>query len=54
MKAFKCDVCRRYFLGDPDGNASFSVKEGILTDYDLCKVCLNYLHQAIRAKASAQ
>lgn len=48
MKAFRCDLCRRYFLGGPDGNALLSPKRGDTTNYDLCQTCLSKLHRVIR------
>ena len=54
MKAFRCDVCRRYFLGGPDGNALLSPKGGLTTNYDLCQTCLIKLHRVIRDGAKGE
>ena len=45
-------LAKKYFLGDPDGNASLSSKEGVMTNYDLCQTCLTKLHRTIRFTAT--
>ena len=52
MKAFKCDVCGKYFSGDPEGTAVFSIKYNPPFNYDMCRACLSYLHRVIRDGAN--